>query len=59
VSDSMRVGVLKIDFIAIERDGADPHFLANLNKLGPVRVDHHMQAIRPVREHYYTASLGS
>ena len=34
--------------IAIERDAADPHFLANLNKLGPVRVDHHMQAIRPV-----------
>jgi len=32
---------------AIERDAVDPHFLANLNKLGPVRVDHHMQTIRP------------
>ncbi len=33
--------------LAIERDAADPHFLANLNKLGPVRVDH-MQTIRAV-----------
>ncbi|KAF9002024.1 hypothetical protein BDQ17DRAFT_1390969 [Cyathus striatus] len=30
----------------IERDAQDPHFLANLNRLGPVRVDHHMQTIR-------------
>ncbi|KAI1787898.1 hypothetical protein LXA43DRAFT_895456 [Ganoderma leucocontextum] len=32
---------------AIQRDAHDPQFLANLNKLGPVRVDHHMQTIRP------------
>lgn len=31
---------------AIERDSQDPHLLANLNRLGPVRVDHHMQAVR-------------
>jgi len=29
---------------AIDRDSADPHFLANLNRLGPVRVDRHMQS---------------
>jgi len=34
------------DFIAIARDVADPHLLANLNKLGPVAVDHHMQPFR-------------
>jgi len=28
---------------AIEKDAQDPHFLANLNRLGPVRVEHHMQ----------------
>ncbi|KAF4615263.1 hypothetical protein D9613_002799 [Agrocybe pediades] len=32
---------------AIEKDGADPQFLSNLSSLGPVRVDHHMQTIRP------------
>ncbi|KIM48943.1 hypothetical protein M413DRAFT_21240 [Hebeloma cylindrosporum] len=32
---------------AIERDAADPDFLSNLSRLGPVRVDHHMQAVRP------------
>ncbi|KAI0721598.1 hypothetical protein C8T65DRAFT_200865 [Cerioporus squamosus] len=32
---------------AIMRDSQDPHFLANLSRLGPVTVDHHMQAIRP------------
>ncbi|EJF65693.1 hypothetical protein DICSQDRAFT_165404 [Dichomitus squalens LYAD-421 SS1] len=31
----------------IQRDAHDPQFLANLSKLGPVRVDHHMQTIRP------------
>ncbi|THH09483.1 hypothetical protein EW146_g8673, partial [Bondarzewia mesenterica] len=30
----------------IERDSRDPQFLANLRRLGPVRVDHHMQTIR-------------
>jgi hypothetical protein len=34
--------------LAIERDAADPHFLANLNKLGPVRVDHMQNPIRAV-----------
>ncbi|RPD65960.1 hypothetical protein L226DRAFT_530091 [Lentinus tigrinus ALCF2SS1-7] len=32
---------------AILRDSQDPQFLANLSKLGPVTVDHHMQTIRP------------
>ncbi|KAI0664982.1 hypothetical protein C8Q70DRAFT_1049168 [Cubamyces menziesii] len=32
---------------AIERDSKDPDFLANLSKLGQVKVDHHMQTIRP------------
>ncbi|KZP20851.1 hypothetical protein FIBSPDRAFT_861298 [Athelia psychrophila] len=31
---------------AIERDAMDPHLLANLTRLGPVRVDHHMQGYR-------------
>lgn len=33
---------------AIERDARDPQFMANLSKLGQVRVDHHMQTVRPV-----------
>ncbi|KAG6866102.1 hypothetical protein C0991_008854 [Blastosporella zonata] len=32
----------------IERDARDPDFLANLSRLGPVRVDHHMQTIPTV-----------
>jgi len=28
---------------AIEEDAKDPHLNANLSRLGPVRVDHHMQ----------------
>ncbi|KAI0781112.1 hypothetical protein BD413DRAFT_502826 [Trametes elegans] len=32
---------------AIERDSGDPHFMANLNRLGQVKVDHHMQTIKP------------
>ncbi|KAH7916033.1 hypothetical protein BJ138DRAFT_765044 [Hygrophoropsis aurantiaca] len=31
---------------AIETDARDPQFMSNLNRLGPVRVDHHMQTIR-------------
>jgi len=31
----------------IEKDAQDPDFLANLNRLGPVRVNHHMQPVRP------------
>ncbi|OCH95597.1 hypothetical protein OBBRIDRAFT_745346 [Obba rivulosa] len=31
---------------AIERDSKDPQFLANLNRLGPVAVDHHMRTVR-------------
>ncbi|KAF8061530.1 hypothetical protein FPV67DRAFT_283858 [Lyophyllum atratum] len=34
----------------IEKDAQDPDFLANLTRLGPVRVDHHMQTIRPATE---------
>jgi len=30
---------------AIEMDSMDPHFMAKLNRLGPVKVDHHMQTI--------------
>ncbi|KAI0255411.1 hypothetical protein BJV78DRAFT_1179929, partial [Lactifluus subvellereus] len=33
---------------AIQRDGKDPQLLANLNRLGAVRVDHHMQTVRTV-----------
>ncbi|KAF9476596.1 hypothetical protein BDN70DRAFT_159988 [Pholiota conissans] len=29
---------------AIEKDAGDPDFLSNLSRLGPVRVDHHMQS---------------
>ncbi|KAL4267292.1 hypothetical protein AB1N83_000852 [Pleurotus pulmonarius] len=32
---------------AIEKDGFDPHFLSNLSRMGQVKVDHHMQAVRP------------
>ncbi|PPR01221.1 hypothetical protein CVT24_006048 [Panaeolus cyanescens] len=32
---------------AIQRDAGDPDFLANLQKLGQVKVDHHMKTIRP------------
>lgn len=35
---------------AIERDARDPQFMANLSKLGQVRVDHHMQTVRPDAE---------
>ncbi|KAF8638496.1 hypothetical protein AX16_010479 [Volvariella volvacea WC 439] len=31
---------------AVLQDAKDPHFLANLSKLGQVQVDHHMQTIR-------------
>ncbi|ETW85520.1 hypothetical protein HETIRDRAFT_470555 [Heterobasidion irregulare TC 32-1] len=31
---------------AIERDARDPQLLANLSRLGPVKVDHHMQTVR-------------
>ncbi|KAI0049673.1 hypothetical protein FA95DRAFT_1588093 [Auriscalpium vulgare] len=30
----------------IRQDSRDPHLLANLSRLGPVRVDHHMQTVR-------------
>ncbi|KAF8163010.1 hypothetical protein B0H34DRAFT_794760 [Crassisporium funariophilum] len=40
---------------ALEKDGGDPDFLAMLNRLGPVRVDHHMQTVRP--EHSNTTRL--
>ncbi|EGO18621.1 hypothetical protein SERLADRAFT_375029 [Serpula lacrymans var. lacrymans S7.9] len=31
---------------AIDKDSRDPHFMSNLQRLGPVPVDHHMQTIR-------------
>ena len=34
---------------AIERDSMDPQLLQNLSHFRPVKVDHHMQTIRPVR----------
>ncbi|KAJ7098101.1 hypothetical protein B0H15DRAFT_824103 [Mycena belliarum] len=34
----------------IHQDSKDPQFLSNLGRLGPVRVDHHMHAVRPVRQ---------
>ena len=40
--------VLTSSSVDIRRDAQDPHFLANLSRLGPVRVDHHMKAVRPV-----------
>ncbi|KAH9029090.1 hypothetical protein EDB85DRAFT_1968227 [Lactarius pseudohatsudake] len=30
----------------IQSDARDPQLLANLNRLGPVRVDHHMQTVQ-------------
>ncbi|CCL99234.1 uncharacterized protein FIBRA_01249 [Fibroporia radiculosa] len=35
---------------AIERDSRDPQFMANLSKLGAVKVDHRMQTVRPVAD---------
>ncbi|KAJ7632439.1 hypothetical protein FB45DRAFT_503176 [Roridomyces roridus] len=32
---------------AIKQDAMDPQFLSKLSQLGPVKVDHHMQAVRP------------
>jgi hypothetical protein len=40
--------------IAIEEDSKDPQFMSNLNRLGPVRVEHqhvlrpHMHTVWPV-----------
>ena len=31
---------------AIEADARDPHFMANLGRLGQVKVDHHMETYR-------------
>src|ERR1700691_1385309 len=36
------------DFPAIDREARDPQLLSNLSRLGPVRVDHHMQSYRLV-----------
>lgn len=43
------VALIDSVFSAIRRDAHDPQFLANLSKLGPVRVDHHTQTVQPVR----------
>ncbi|KAI6039027.1 hypothetical protein EDC04DRAFT_2688656, partial [Pisolithus marmoratus] len=34
-------------YLAIEADGKDPQFMSKLSMLGPVRVDHHMQPVKP------------
>jgi hypothetical protein len=34
--------------LAVEEDGGDPDFLLNLQRLGPVRVDHCQEPIRQV-----------
>ena len=34
--------------VEIEQDAGDPHFLANLSRLGPVRVNHSKETTRPV-----------
>ncbi|KAI0086301.1 hypothetical protein BDY19DRAFT_1074916 [Irpex rosettiformis] len=36
---------------AIEEDSRDPHFLAKLNQLGPVKVDHHMRTYQATASH--------
>lgn len=36
--------------LAVEADAKDPQFMFKLNQLGPVRVDHHMRSVRPVRD---------
>ncbi|TFK72511.1 hypothetical protein BDN72DRAFT_763214 [Pluteus cervinus] len=36
---------------AINLDARDPQLLANLNRLGPVRVDHNMQTVRAKATH--------
>jgi hypothetical protein len=41
---------LNVEPPAILRDARDPQLHANLNRLGPVRVDHHMQTVRTVRQ---------
>ncbi|KAJ7582814.1 hypothetical protein C8J56DRAFT_955798 [Mycena floridula] len=35
---------------AIEKDAADPQFLNNLNKLGPVKVNHNMETFKTAWE---------
>ncbi|KAJ3564476.1 hypothetical protein NP233_g8269 [Leucocoprinus birnbaumii] len=42
---------------AIEQDARDPHLLANLQSLGPVKVDHHMKPTRPEPAASNTARL--
>jgi hypothetical protein len=36
--------------LAVEADAKDPQFMSKLSQLGPVRVDHHMRSVRPVRD---------
>ncbi|PSS35511.1 hypothetical protein PHLCEN_2v1536 [Hermanssonia centrifuga] len=41
----------------------DPHFMSNLSRLGPVKVDHHMRTFQPAManqiQHIYEARLQS
>lgn len=45
----------------IHQDSKDPQFLSNLGRLGPVRVDHHMHAVRPavLANHMFNSRLQS
>ncbi|EPQ58430.1 hypothetical protein GLOTRDRAFT_35646 [Gloeophyllum trabeum ATCC 11539] len=40
--------ILNVRVLEITRDAIDPQFMANLSRLGAVRVDHHMQTVRTV-----------
>ena len=41
---------------AIMEDAGDPHLLANLRKLGAVKVDHHMQTVKVCSCEYFSLS---
>lgn len=40
--------IISTNCVDIEQDARDPHFLANLSRLGPVRVNHSKETTRPV-----------
>ncbi|KAJ7285661.1 hypothetical protein C8J57DRAFT_1662398 [Mycena rebaudengoi] len=45
-TDSLNEAASETKNDVIDRDSRDPQFLSKLQKLGPVRVDHHMQTVR-------------